>query len=239
MPKTLNRLKTEIEANYPVSGTNFHIMLLNDLRSSYTFGSGNVSGSTLTITGNDFENGTRIVLGGTVPAPLATGTIGSMSDTGIVAITGTAYYVVNKSGSNFQLSATKGGSNITLTNTGSGTMTISDVPLDATDDTVSEWVRKEVASYQSPATRQAYTPTTATTDTAISGAKLTEQSVSFDNTSGGGSIVFDKAAMVRGGSATPENTTGTIDSFFDFGASQTIAAGENRAIKIPNQLVNT
>ena len=238
MPIILDTLKSQHEANYPTSATTYHIALFNDARSSFTFGTANVSGNTITVSGNDFVNGTRIVFGGTPPAPLQTGTIGAMSDTGIQAITGSSYYVINASGSSFQVSATRGGSTITLTNTGSGTMTVSDVPLDASVSSVTEWVRKEVSSYQGATSRKTYTPSTATIDSANSRVTMVEQVVELDNTSGSASIIFDKALMIKNGSATRGNTTGTADSFYAFGSSQTVAVGENRAIRIPNILAN-
>lgn len=238
MPIILAQLQSRHAAAYPTSGVTYHIALFNDARASYSFSPANVSGSTLTITGNTFIEGTKVVLGGTVPTPLSTGTIGAQNSNGIVTVTGTAYYVKNKSGDTLQLSATNGGAAITLTNTGSGTMTISDIPLDVTISSIAEWVRKEVSSYGSATTRQPYTATVPTIDTVNSGTKLTEQSVEFDNTSGTVSILFDKALMIRDGSATKGDTTGTADSFYYFGSAQTIAVGENRAVRIPNILAN-
>lgn len=238
MPIILDQLSARHADAYPTSGTTYHIALFNDSRASYSFSSANVSGSTLTITGNTFIEGTKVVLGGTIPTPLSTGTIGAQNSNGIVTITGTAYYVKNKSGDTLQLSATNGGSAITLTSTGSGTMTISDVPLDATISSIAEWVRKEVSSYEAASTRQSYAATAPTIDTANSRTKLTEQSVEFNNTSGSSSIIFDKALMIRNGSSARGSTSGTADSFYYFGSSQTIAPGENRAVKIPNILAN-
>lgn len=238
MPVILSELALRHGSAYPTSGTTYHIALFNDSRSSYSFSSGNVSGSVFTIAGNDFANGTKVVLSGAIPTPLNAGSIGSQQPNGIVAISGASYFVVNKSGNTFQLSATLNGSPITLTSAGSGTMTISDCPLDATISAISEWVRKEIASYQAASTRQPYTATPATIDASNSRSLLTEQTVEFNNTSGSSSIIFDKALMIKNGSNVRGSTSGTADSFYYFGSPQTIAPGENRAVKIPNILAN-
>lgn len=64
------------------------------------------SGNTITVTGSSFANGTPVVFsGGSLP-------------TGMTA--GTVYYVISQSGATFQISASVGGSAVTLSTNGSG-----------------------------------------------------------------------------------------------------------------------
>jgi hypothetical protein len=74
---------------------------------TYSYTATNGSPCVFTATGSYYRNGTSIVLSGSPP-------------TGFTA--GTTYFVVNASGATFQLSATKGGSAINSTSTGSGTL---------------------------------------------------------------------------------------------------------------------
>ncbi|WP_055073829.1 hormogonium polysaccharide biosynthesis protein HpsA [Pseudanabaena sp. 'Roaring Creek'] len=75
-----------------------------------------VSGSTLTLSSGSLAAGTRVAVG-------AVGS-GSSSKPPAPLLPETAYYVVNPSGSSFQLANTAGGTPITLTNTGTGTQVI-------------------------------------------------------------------------------------------------------------------
>lgn len=90
------------------SGGTFGGMFPGGNASAFAFAAPS-STSTLLAPGSAYANGTTVVVlpvpGGTLPSGLAQGTI---------------YYVVNASGDSFQLSATLGGSAITLTADGAG-----------------------------------------------------------------------------------------------------------------------
>ena len=62
----------------------------------------------ITVTGSSYSNGDVVTFGGTAPGGLSTGV---------------AYYVINASGTTFQVAATSGGSAINLTNAGSSNVT--------------------------------------------------------------------------------------------------------------------
>jgi len=74
---------------------------------TYSYTATSASPCVFTAAGSYYRNGTSLVLSGSPPA-------------GFTA--GTTYFVVNASGSTFQLSATKGGAAINSTSTGSGTL---------------------------------------------------------------------------------------------------------------------
>src|SRR6476619_2179971 len=108
----LSKLADDLDLAYSDSDT-WYVALIADTRSLFTF-TANASTNTLTATGNNFIDGLPVQLTTTsaLPAPLSTGT---------------TYYVRDRSGDNFSLAATLGGSVIDLTNTGSGAHTITDL----------------------------------------------------------------------------------------------------------------
>ena len=86
----------------------FETAFSNTTGNTFSF---SVSGSTFTATGHNFVNGNIVQF-------YTTGTL----PTGISAATD--YYVINVSGSTFQVSATYGGSAVTLSSSGSGTLQV-------------------------------------------------------------------------------------------------------------------
>ncbi|HEY9642762.1 MAG TPA: hypothetical protein V6C57_19900 [Coleofasciculaceae cyanobacterium] len=211
----LSKLADDLDLAYSDSDT-WYVALIADTRSLFTF-TANASTNTLTATGNNFIDGLPVQLTTTsaLPAPLSTGT---------------TYYVRDRSGDNFSLAATLGGSVIDLTNTGSGAHTITDLALDETVTSMAQWIRKEVSNYQGVSTRPQWMPSAATTDT-IAKTATKSASVTLDNTSGGVSVNFDKALLIRNGSPAPGNTSGEVS---DFNAqSLSIIAGKSYTLTIP------
>lgn len=223
MVTSLQLLSERLAANYPTSGVNFHLALILDNRSSFVF-TANSSTDVLTTTSNhDFINNLPVVFAGVdLPAPLnAT----------------TTYYARDVTANTFKVSATSGGSAIDLTTTGSGILTVTDKALDEAVSDLSQWIRKEISSYQGITNRQSFTPVAPTIDYTNKLVK-TEATVPFNNTSGTQGLVFDKALLIRAGSATRGNTTGTFDSYWNYTGNQTIAAAENRSIKVILEVKN-
>ncbi|MFB2832994.1 hypothetical protein [Floridanema evergladense] len=223
MATNLQILNDRLASQYPTSGVNFHVALVLDNRSTFTF-TANASTDVITTSANhDFLTNMPItVSGANLPAPLtATGT----------------YYARDITANTFKLALTAGGVAIDLTTAGTGVMTCSDVALNETYTDLSWWVRKEISSYQGVGNRQVFTPVAPTIDWVNKFVRI-QQTVAFNNTSGSLGIVFDKALLIRGGSATRGNTTGLFDSYWAFSGSQTIAATENRGIIIPLELRN-
>ena len=216
MTTVLAKLQSDHEQNYN-SSDDWHCALLVDARSVYTF-TANASTNELTPSGTvDYLVCTKVQVSstGVLPTPLAAAT---------------TYYV--QSVSPLKLSETSGGSAIDLTTTGSGTHTITDVPLDETDSATAQWVRKEVVSYQGLTTRPIATPGSASINltTKIVGLSF---AATLNNSAGGAAVTFDKVLLIKNGSATPGNTTGVAADFYGFSLTQTVAAGESYTLDIP------
>lgn len=222
MPIPLATLKSQQEVLYPPSVGYGWVALLDTTTQSFTF-TVDAGTDTLTATGHNFTNGTQVKVSSTttLPAPL---------------VAGTTYYVINTATNTLKLSATSGGSAIDITSTGTGTHTVEDVRLNVGVSAVAQWVRKEVA-YQGTMARQQYTPLSAVEDLPNSRVFSPEVSLTFNN-DGAASVVFDGAVLIKGGTSTAGNTTGTVDLFTLFDFPQTIAAGETRILKIPNIYAN-
>lgn len=217
MPTLLSKLASDLDLAYSPSDT-WYVALIADTRSLFIF-TADASANTLTATGNDFIDGLPIRLATTsaLPAPL---------------MTGTTYYIRDRSGDTFKLAATVGGAAIDLTNTGSGTHTVTDLALDEVTTAIAQWVRKEIADYQGIASRPQWTPTAAVVD-AIAKTATKTASVTANNSSGTVSVTFDKAILIRNGSATPGNTAGNVSDFTSFGSTQSAIAGKAYTLTIP------
>ena len=223
MATNLQILNDRLAAAYPTSGTNFHVALILDNASAFTFTADATTNVLTTSVNHDFVTNLPItVSGANLPAPLTATTV---------------YYVRDVTSNSFKLSLSAGGTAIDLTTAGTGVMTCSDLPLDETYTDLSYWIRKEVASYQAITNRQVFTPVAPTINWTLKTVKI-ENTIYFDNSAGTLGIVFNKALLIRGGNATRGNTTGLFDSYWSFTGSQTIAAGENRGLKIPLELKN-
>ena len=187
------------------------LVLLNDTRSSFSFTSSNVNAATgvLTVTGHNFfdaGNGTRIQFPSAAPGGLTLNQ---------------DYWVRAVSGSNFQISATPGGSAISsFSSAGSGTMTVSDQALSASDQNLAspgannaQWLRKEIGtrlSINTPAAA-AYTIQN-NSGTLRSAVSLTG---SIDNSAGSATLIFSKLLLLIGGSLTVGDTGGTPQRWWE------------------------
>jgi hypothetical protein len=200
--RTADQLKAHLDAKYPTGATDFYYALFEELQSSFTF---TASGTTLTATGHDFVNGTRVTVAttGTLPGGLTASTI---------------YYVVGVSGSTLGLSATKGGSAIVTSSAGSGVHSVTEAEPGVLDS-LDVWVRHEVDYAGSG--RQQLTGILAATfnPSLVRAEKLGDDSL-FDPSSA--SIVYRYIGLIAGGTSTPGDNTGILDSVFDEGASITI-----------------
>jgi hypothetical protein len=215
MPTLLSKLASDLDLAYSASDT-WYVALIADTRSLFIF-TADASANTLTATGNDLVDGLPVQLTTTsiLPAPLTTGT---------------NYYVRDRSGDTFKLAATAGGTAIDLTNTGSGTHTITDLALDETTTSLAQWIRKEVADYQGIGDRPQWVPVLATIDTSAKTASKSA-SVTLDNSSGSISVDCNKALLIRNGSPIPGDTSGEVS---DFSAqSLNIIAGKSYTLTIP------
>lgn len=218
MSTLLTYAKSELEANYSNSDS-WCIALLNDVRSVYTF-TANASTDVLTTSAtHDYIAGTPVQLTttGTLPAPLATAT---------------TYYVVSPSGATLKLAATSGGSAIDITDAGTGTHTITDLAIDQTFSTIAEVIRKEV-NYHELTTRPTWSPPSSATVNTSTGIVDKTAATTINAASLTTNITFNKGLLIKNGSTTAGNTTGTPTDILDFLTTQTITAGGSFTLTIP------
>ncbi len=200
----------------------------NGVSSTFTV---DASANTLTMAGGgsfvNFVNGCRISglsSSGSLPGGL---------------LTSTPYRVINASGSSCQLClestfnrTTKAGTPIDITSTGTGTHTITEALLDLQFDPYPEqWVRYE-ASYGTSG-RQTFTLADAVLPATIGGIVATpEVTLMFtpDVT-----FTYRQVLIIRGGTATAGDTTGTLSDADDPGTTQTVEGGLGRNIKYKMQ----
>lgn len=214
------------------------------------------------VTGDVNTSSDRINLSGMSPTPVAGMPVYWTSLSATTDFSNSVrYYLVDGSSTNWGLATEPEGTKINITTAVSGTLT--EAPPAGTVGSVyakqpyfTSLVRHEVASYGSMAGRPAYTaPTTYTwvgaakanqsalkeEDNTAPAATLegfgytgSDSKVSFTSSS---DITWNYAVLIKGGSATRGNTTGTIQAFsnggavFGDGTSQTIANGD---FQLPN-----
>lgn len=224
MPLLQAELIARLQSALPPSTTGLgQLLLLNDTPSSFSFTSSNVNSGTgtFTIATHNFTstgNGTRVQFPAAAPGGLTLNL---------------DYWVRNVSGTSFQISATPGGTAIaSFSSAGTGTMTISDQPLSAIDQSLTtpdgntaQWVRKEI-NYQGASRLSISTPAAASyTIAAVSNIYRAKVALTalIDNSSGGSGITFNKILLLTGGSLTTGNTTGTPKRWWDVTGS--LAAG--------------
>lgn len=222
MPSLQAELINRLEASLTPSTTNIGVLvLLNDTRSNFSFTNANVNASTgtFTVSGHNFTatgNGTRVQFPSAAPGGLTLNL---------------DYWVRNVSGDEFQISATPGGSAIgSFSSAGTGTMTISDQALMATDQSLSaptannaQWLRKEVGARISINT-PASTSYTIDTSTGTIRAKV-PLNVLVDNTAGGATLNFTKGLLLLGGSTTSGDASGTPKRWWDI-SGYAVPAGQ-------------
>lgn len=230
MPVAKTILLDHLQALYPPASTNFgQLCLINDVPLSHSFTSADVDSATGTFTipshgYSDAGDGTRVRFTDSAP-----GGLNLNQD----------YWVRNVSGGNFKVSATAGGSAISSFSTaGTGTMIIADQQLDASDQTVAQWIRKE-AVYQGDGRQSFSTPTSPSyVTTLVSGLWRATFPViaNWDNTSPSLTVTFNKILLLTGGSLTTGNTTGTFNRFWAY--SDAIAPNTSRLYTLDLLLSN-
>lgn len=222
MPLLQAELVDRLKSALPPATTGFgQLLLLNDTRSSFSFTATEVNAATgtITIVGQNFTaagSGTRVRFPTASPGGLALNT---------------DYWARDVVGDAFKLSATPGGAAIaTFSSTGSGTMTISDQPLSASDQVLAtpagntaQWVRKEVAGSTrvSANTPAATAYTIATVNNLLRAVTKLEMLI---NNSGTSTLTFSKILLLVGGTLTTGDTTGTPRRWWEVTGS--VAAGE-------------
>lgn len=212
----LNRKQQFLTNTYV--GQTFQAILLNDTRYVYAF-TGAIGG-VITATAHNYILNTKVIPsvsgGGTLPAPL---------------VAGNTYYCRDITANTFKLSATYGGSAISLTDVGTGTFSITDVALDGTIADVANYVRQEVSSYEGLSIRPEVT-ISAPIITTGSTAKIT-QAITLDNSAGSNPVLINAIALIYGGTTARGNTTGSLDNFTSLLATTSINAGQVDSLIIP------
>ena len=217
---SLQTLANQIDFCYN-SQTGFFVLLVNYQIATPTFTA--ATPSTFTVAGgHNFVNGNRIRVSsaGTLPAGLNTNT---------------TYFVINRTATTFQLSLTRGGTAVAITDVGTGAHTATEQVPDQTDD-LTIWARYESQYFGSA--RQPYAPGAAVQDAANNRAATPPVTVTFTPTTG--NITYNYLVLIRGGTAVYQATTGTIDQFEpptgagagQLPTTQTIAQGATRGFTL-------
>jgi hypothetical protein len=198
--KTFKECQTALSRTH--NGSTFHAVLFTGELSSYTFTAANGT-NTFTAANNDFVNGVRVNVsnvGGALPSGLPAST---------------TLFVVNKAGNSFQLSGTKNGAPIDITNDGAGTHTITELAPNASDD-LAIWVRHE-ANYDGAGRvlMNIGEPTEANPSVCPT------VSTFFDPVT---AISYRYFGVIRDGNATTGNATGILVGTEDYGSTQTITS---------------
>ena len=233
MPLPQAELIARLQSALPPSTASFgQLLLLNDVRSSFSFIASDVNAGTgtFTIATHNFTSagsGTRVQLPTAAPGGLTLNL---------------DYWVRNVVGTSFQISATPGGTAIaSFSSAGTGTMTISDQALNAIDQSLTtpdnntvQWVRKEI-NYQGASRLSVSTPAaSAYTIAAVAGVYRARVSLTapIDNSAGGAGIAFNKILLLTGGSLVTGNTTGTPKRWWEVAGS--LAAGASLSYILNN-----
>lgn len=221
MPLTKARQVENLKLIYP-PGTSLTMLLILDTVSSFAAIANASLDQVATTTPHGFIENTAIEFLdslGALPAPLNT------SNT---------YYAIQVTASNFKVSLTSGGAAIDLTTNGNN-FTVQRKDLDSDTSDLIQWVSEE-ASYTA---RQIVTVPggnpTVNPNTGIASYSSVE-TVWYNE--GSNSIRFNKSLLIRNGTTTPGNTTGTVDSYVEFVGEQVIQSGEQRKIIVNLSLLS-
>lgn len=210
----IDRLRAELALLYNGSDT-FVLALLDGTQASYNF-TVDPSSGTFTAANHNFVNGVRIQLtnsGGALPA----GTV-----------TGRTYYCVNVASNTFQLASAIDGDALPVGNAGSGTNTVTEMPLDETDG-MNILIRHEI-NYQQAAARPHYIPDAAVADYLNRLAYLAQKNITFTPTAG--TITFRYSLLIRNGATIAGDITGMPDNIQDYGTTQSILANTTKGIEV-------
>lgn len=216
MASTTVEKEDRITADYV--GIDFYAILLDDTRSQFEF-TANATTDVITATGHDYINTLAVTLsvsgGGALPAPL---------------VADTTYYVRDAATDTFKLSLTSGGAAIDITNAGTGTFVVIDTPLSVNTRTIAEMVRKEITDYGAMVNRPLvnFTAPIITVGTTVS----VTQNIPLNNATGLTDLpVITALCLVRGGTATPLNTTGKPSTYDVLESAVIVLAGETNNLK--------
>lgn len=164
---------------------------------------------TFTAVGHNFVPTTRVRIsstGGSVP-----GGIDAFLD----------YYVIDISGNNFKLSLTPDGSNISVTDTGSGALEVVEQSLDIQKDfELENWVRHEI-DYAGGG-RQEHRVQDALLSVVNGQAAAVTQPVQVTFIATTGSPTYRYFILIRDGTQTRMNTSGQIDQVEDYIDEETL-----------------
>ena len=212
MKLTTAGLQEILTRSYKYAGITFHSALFSVTPYTATV-TPVLSGSTFTSNAHGLVNGVRVGLSssGTIPSPL---------------LPNIEYFVVSATTNNYQLSATLGGSAISLSTVGAGTITATEV-IPGTADPLAVWARHEVAYGGS--SRQSLSFSALQPIIVRTGWGFTPQVVRFSPTSA--SIVYRYMGIIIGGNATRLDTTGHLHSVIDYEFALTIASGTSADIQ--------
>jgi len=231
MPNVISDAEWKTIIDNRVASATFRMALIKDnngISSTFTADAG---ADTITTAGGgsfvNLVNGCRVTLttSGSFPGGLA----GS-----------TQYRVINASGASCQLClestfdrTTKSGTPINITSAGSGTHTLTEAVLNLQFDPYPEqWVRHE-ASYGTSG-RQTFTLSPAVLPTTIGGIVATPEVTNVFTPAS--PFTYRQVLIIRGGSATAGNTTGTLADADDSGTTQTVSTvGKNILYKMQNR----
>jgi len=203
-----------------LSGATVRAILMVDSPSAYAGVTANAGTDTITATGHDFVNGTRVAFtnsGGALPAGLNTSTVYR-----VVQVATNTFKVALEA--NYSKSARTASAVVNITDTGSGTHNVTEQTFDETlDSDVDLFVRKEVASYQG-SSRQS---TSALPAAVISGvaAAIAQQTLVFTPTTA--TVTFRYCLFIKGGSATLGNTTGEVIGLKTEASPTTLTVGSS------------
>lgn len=212
-----------LATSFPPSVAYGHVALLKIYTASaYTFVSGDISANSISIA-TDYVVGTRVKITG-------------LSDFDA----NTVFFVIQASPLKF--AATLGGLEIPITTPANGSIT--DVEPFLNDEegsvreiqTMEDLARYEISNYLGQNTRPVYTPPAGSIGTNNAGERaailaFSDSSVSIDNIDGAPNnpssldLVVGGFSLIKDGSSTPGDTTGTLILTDHFVSATTVAAG--------------
>jgi hypothetical protein len=202
-----------------LSGATVRAILLEEDPTAIATVTADAGTDVITATGHDYLNGTRVkfTTTGTLPAGLNTSTTYR-----VVQVSGATFKVALEA--NYSKTARTASGVVDITDTGSGTHSVTEQAFDESlDSDVDVYVRHEAATYQGSG-RQSSSALPAAT---ISGttASIAQQTFVFTPTTG--TVTFRYCLFIKGGSGTLGNTTGDVLGVRDEGTTKTLTTGSS------------
>lgn len=215
MPKAIETLNSDLDTLYAPTGTIGYLILLNNtLTTGLSFTVNTGTEELTTSAAHNLVTGSRVRVAstGVAPTPLNTAT---------------DYYAIVVSGTVIKLATTLANAladtAINLTDSGSGTLTLNEQILNQTDS-LAVLINHELS--HADYTRKAITDIGA----AASGQKTF--TATYTANAPNGNMTWRHRLIIKGGSATIGNTTGTKDEFFNEGSEQTLLQGQSTPLNI-------